>query len=232
MFRNYTAIFGCSLATLAAANATDIAAAPPTTLATSHGDFCVVVQRLLVDTRLPMQITLQTTKDDFTASKASVTPLGIHQFVEPDASGRPREISCKTKTADHLRAAHGPGAARDPALAPRSCRDIQRRVVLDVWSTLKENERTAAVHSPQRITLDADSQSYTGSGWIGSPAEAYLSADGRLHLRASALYADWEDWRWKIMPKSFRGNHYCHLVAPERVRMLMTGGERLSLQPK
>ena len=46
------------------------------------------------------------------------------------------------------------------------------------------------------------------------------------------MYADWEDWRWKIMPKSFRGNHYCHLVAPERVRMLMTGGERLSLQPK
>jgi hypothetical protein len=241
MFRNYLAIFRCSLAALgavAAATATTAltapkgAAAPSATLATSHGEFCIVVQRLLVDTDLPMQITLQTTKDDFTDSKASVTPLGIHQFVEPDASGQPREISCKTKTADHLRVEHGASAARDPALAPRSCRDIQRRVVLDVWSTLKENERTAAVHAPQRVMLDADSKSYTGSGWIGSPAEAYLAADGRLHLRASALYADWEDWRWKIMPKSFRGNHYCHLVAPERVRALMTGGERLSPQPK
>ncbi|MBM4210047.1 MAG: hypothetical protein FJ187_05755 [Gammaproteobacteria bacterium] len=241
MFRNYPAIFGCSLATLVtfaaataatAETAANGAAPPSATLATSHGEFCVVVQRLLVDTTLPMQTTLQATKDDFTESKASVTPLGIQQFVEPDASGQAREISCKTKTADHLRAEHGAGAARDPALAPRSCRDIQRRVVLDVWSTLKENERTAAVHAPQRVMLDADSKSYTGSGWIGSPAEAYLAADGRLHLRASALYADWEDWRWKIMPKSFRGNHYCHLVAPERVRALMTGGERLSPQPK
>ncbi|MBM4214199.1 MAG: hypothetical protein FJ179_10860 [Gammaproteobacteria bacterium] len=191
-----------------------------------------MVQRLLVDTTLPMQTTLQATKDDFTESKAIVTPLGIQQFVEPDASGQAREISCKTKTADHLRAEHGASAARDPALAPRSCRDIQRRVVIDVWSTLKENERTAAVHAPQRVMLDADSKSYTGSGWISSSAEAYLEADGRLHLRASALYADWEDWRWKIMPKSFRGNHYCHLVAPERVRALMTGGERLNQQRK
>jgi hypothetical protein len=76
--------------------------------------------------------------------------------------------------------------------------------------------------------LDADTASYTGSGWIGSLAEAYLGGDDKLHLRASALFAEWEDWRWKIMPKSFRGNHYCQLVAPERIRALMLGEERLT----
>jgi hypothetical protein len=30
------------------------------------------------------------------------------------------------------------------------------------------------------------------------------------------------------MPKSFRGNHYCQLVAPERIRALMLGEERLT----
>jgi hypothetical protein len=30
------------------------------------------------------------------------------------------------------------------------------------------------------------------------------------------------------MPQSFRGNHYCHLVAPERVRRLLLGEELLS----
>jgi hypothetical protein len=30
------------------------------------------------------------------------------------------------------------------------------------------------------------------------------------------------------MPESFRGNHYCHLVAPERIRRLMLGEEPLA----
>lgn len=197
------------------------------TLAMSHDGFCTLVQRLLVDTRLPIENTLQTTKEAFTASKPAVAPTITQQFVRRDAAGHPAEISCKTKTADHLRAAHGPAAARDPALAPRSCQDIQRRVVRDVWATMRADERASAIFAPQRVMLDPDTQSYTGSRWISTPATAHVAADGRLHLGASKLFAAWEDWRWKIMPESFRGNHYCHLVAPERVRRLMTGAERL-----
>lgn len=215
-------VAACSLTAIAVT-----AASSAPTLATSHDGFCTLVQRLLVDTRLPIENTLQTTKDDFTASKPVVAPTITQQFVRRDAAGYPAEISCKTKTADHLRAAHGPTAARDPALAPRSCQDIQRRVVRDVWATMRADERTNAIFTPQRVMLDPDTQSYTGSRWISTPATARVAADGRLHLGASKLFAEWEDWRWKIMPESFRGNHYCHLVAPERVRRLMTGAERL-----
>jgi hypothetical protein len=28
------------------------------------------------------------------------------------------------------------------------------------------------------------------------------------------------------MPDTWRGNHYCHLVAPERLRQLMLGTDR------
>lgn len=197
-------------------------------LTTSHRDFCTLVQRQLVDTTLPLTNKIHASKDAFTASKASADPVETQQFSDTDANGRLIGISCKTKSADHLRAVQGPSAARDPALPPRSCRDVHRTMVVQLWASLDDNERASAAFAPHRVMLDADAQSYTGSGWIGSPAEAYLGGDGRLHLRASALFAEWEDWRWKIMPKSFRGNHYCHLVAPERIRALMRGEERLS----
>ncbi|MBM4191606.1 MAG: hypothetical protein FJ196_00825 [Gammaproteobacteria bacterium] len=196
-------------------------------LTTSHRDFCAIVQRQLADTTLPLTNKIHVSKNAFTESKARVQPTETHQFLDTDANGRLIGISCKTKSADHLRAVHGTPAARDPALPPRSCRDVHRAMVVQLWASFNENERASSAFAPHRVMLDTDTQSYTGSGWLGSPAEAYLSGDGRLHLRASALLAEWEDWRWKIMPKSFRGNHYCHLVAPERIRALMRAEESL-----
>ncbi len=197
-------------------------------LTTSHPDFCTIVQRKLVDTPLRLTNKIHTTKEAFTESKASVTPAETQQFLERAPDGRLLGISCKTKSADHLRAEHGASAARDPALRPRSCRDMHREMVVQLWAAVDQKTRASSAFAPHQVMLDADTMSYTGSGWIGSPAEAYLGSDGKLHLRASALFAEWEDWRWKIMPKSFRGNHYCHLVAPERIRALMLGEEKLS----
>lgn len=197
-------------------------------LTTSHRDFCAVVQRKLVDTPLSLTNKIHTTKEAFTDSKARAKPLETQQFSETAPDGSLLGISCKTKSADHLRAEHGVSAARDPALPPRSCRDMHREMVVQLWATFDDEARASSAFAPHQVMLDADTMSYTGSGWIGSPAEAYLSSDGKLHLRASALFAEWEDWRWKIMPKSFRGNHYCHLVAPERIRALMRGETRLS----
>lgn len=195
-------------------------------LASSQAEFCSQVQRMLVDTSLSMSNVLHDNKDAFTDSKPSVEPLITHQYLERSADGLPQELSCKTKTADHLRAFRGVDAARDPTLPPRSCRDIQRAVVMQVWQSLSAEERARATVVPTQLMLASDAMSYTGSGWISSPAEVWRGDDGRVRLRASGLYAEWEDWRWKIMPKSFRGNHYCHLVAPERVRRLLLGEER------
>lgn len=205
-----------------------LSAATPGSLATSHAEFCIEVQRRLVDTALPIGNRLHDDQDAFKESKAIVDPLETQQFLVRDAAGRIKEISCKTKSADHLRAVHGVSASRDPALPARSCRDIHREMIRQVWAGLEPAERTSAAFAPHRVMLDPDTRNYTGSSWIGSSAEAYLAPDGRLHLRSSALYAEWEDWRWKMMPKSFRGNHYCHLVAPERIRALLRGEERLS----
>ena len=190
----------------------------------THDGFCAEAQRRLVGTALPVTNIVETAFEPFKKSKPAVLPVRTHQFLMADAAGRPMQLSCKTKSADHLRSAHGAAAAGPD----RSCRDLHRDMVNGVWGTLTPAERARAPHPPWRVMLDADTESYMGSSWLKSRAEATRGADDRLHLRAAGLFAGWEDWRWKFMPESFRGNHYCHLVAPERIRRLMLGDEPLA----
>ena len=209
----------------AAAIAPLAAAAPAVALDRTQPQSCAEAQRRLVGTTLPVTNIVEAGFEAFKRSKPAVQPLRTHQYLEADAAGRPLQLSCKTKSADHLRSAHGAAAVRAAGDADRACRELHRDMVNDIWRALPAAERARAAHPPWRVMLDADTVSYMGSSWLKSRAEARLGADGRLHLRAAGLFAAWEDWRWKFMPESFRGNHYCHLVAPERIRRLMLGEE-------
>ncbi|MFZ9478261.1 MAG: hypothetical protein ACO29T_05080 [Steroidobacteraceae bacterium] len=197
-------------------------------LASTHDDFCGEVQRRLVATRLSLRNVIEADFESFKLSKPGIDPLRTHQFVARNASGMPVGVSCKTKSADHLRSVHGASAAADPDVPAhqRSCRDLHREMIREIVAQLSPAERALLREPPQQVMLDADVLRYTGSQWVKSSAEAYRGEDGRLHLRASALFAEWEDWRWKLMPESWRGNHYCHLVAPEHIRALMRGETR------
>lgn len=198
--------------------------AAQTSLSNSHSEFCSEVQRRLVDTTLPIVNVLEKDYESFKLSKPAASPLRTHQHVEQNGKLDILQISCKTKTADHLRATHGSDAARDPALTPRACADIHRAMVREIWQAMGPSERTNARIQPTAVMLQTDQLSYTGSSWIKTKPEATVGADGKLRLRASALFAEWEDWRWKMMPESWRGNHYCHLVAPEEIRRRMLSG--------
>lgn len=194
-------------------------------LSNSHAEFCSEVQRRLVDTALPITNVLEKDYEAFKLSKPAVAPLRTHQYVVRNERLGILQISCKTKTADHLRSAHGASTARDPALTPRSCSDIHRAMVRDIWQAMGPGEKASAKIRPAQVMLQADQLSYTGSSWIKTKPEASVGADGKLRLRASALFAEWEDWRWKMMPESWRGNHYCHLVSPEEIRRHMLAGK-------
>jgi hypothetical protein len=210
-----------ALAALSAALLATAAGAAPVGLERTQPQSCAEAQRRLAGTALPVSNVVETAFEAFKKSKPSVEPLRTHQYLEADPAGRPLQLSCKTKSADHLRSAHGAAAAG----ADRACRELHRDMVNEVWRALPAAERARAAHPPWRVMLDADTVSHMGSSWLKSRAEARVGADGRLHLRAAGLLAEWEDWRWKFMPESFRGNHYCHLVAPERIRRLMLGEE-------
>ena len=193
-------------------------------LSNSHAEFCSEVQRRLVDTTLPITNVLEKDYEAFKLSKPAVAPLRTHQYVVRNERLDILQISCKTKTADHLRSTHGASTARDPALTPRSCSDIHGAMVRDIWQAMGPGEKASAKIRPAQVMLQTDQVSYTGSSWIKTKAEASLGADAKLRLRASALFAEWEDWRWKVMPQSWRGNHYCHLVSPEEIRRRMLTG--------
>lgn len=221
---------GLLATTATAALTTTEALSTSGSLSTTHDDFCGEVQRRLVATPLPLRNVIEPDFEAFKLSKPGIEPVRTHQFVTRDARGMPIAVSCKTKSADHLRSAHGASAAADPNVPANhhSCRDLHREMIREIMTRFSPTERAGLREPPHRVMLDPDVLRYTGSQWVKSAAEAYRGEDGRIHLRASALFAEWEDWRWKIMPESWRGNHYCHLVAPEYIRALMLGEARIA----
>lgn len=219
----------CSLGLLLGSSATAEPTSRPdlsTGLSRTHDGFCTEVQQLLVPTTLGIVNVIEPDFEAFKLSKPKAKPLTTHQFLTPARADGLRQVSCKTKSADHLRAVYGvevaaaPPSHSQPAL---QCRDVHRAMVLALWREASSAQRADAVYPPHRIMLAADLAYLTGSSWVQSAASAHTGDDGRLHLRAARLFASWEDWRWKVLPESLRGNHYCHLIAPESLRELMFG---------
>jgi hypothetical protein len=195
--------------------------------AQSHDRFCAEVQQLLVPTDLDIINRIEPDFQSFKRSKPEANPLTLHQFLSPTRADGLRQLSCKTKSADHLRAVYGTAAAAappSPSQPTRSCRDVHRAMVKAIWQEMSTAERKATRYPPHRVMLDADLAYLTGSSWVQSPTQAYVGAEQRLHLRAVRLFAGWEDWRWQVLPENLRGNHYCHLIAPESLRNLMRQG--------
>ena len=190
-------------------------------LVTTDG-YCRDIQQVLAGTALVAKNTVRPDFESFVKSKPQIAPLETQQFVEHADGGRgiPMLIGCKTKSADHLNAVYGPGSAQGDDY---SCREINRRTVLGVWSTLTDAARRAAKWPPHRIMLDADDVGFMGKEFIKPFEFHYTGADGLPHLRAKAQIALWNDWRWKVMPERFRGTHYCRTIAPEYVRAIISG---------
>jgi len=209
-----------ALVTMTAASTAPLENSPRLTrslaLTYSHAQFCGEVQRRLSGTILPLENIVNTQYDAFVLSKPQVAPLQTHQYVQRDAQKNITQISCKTKSSDHLHAIRGTLLIKD-----RSCQNIQSDIVNEVWASLTPEQRLSAAHKPGQIMLEPDEIQYTGSRWVKASANLYIDFSGRPHLKSSALFAEWRDWRWKLMPKLWRGNHYCHLIAPERVRKLL-----------
>jgi hypothetical protein len=186
-------------------------------------DLCAAVLRRLTGVTRPIRNVVHADYAPFVLSKPQVQPLETQQFLqyEDEAKTRPTLLMCKGKSADHIVATYGDGAAQ-PALAT-SCRDVNRDIVLGVWRALPPAERAAARVTPAQLMLDGDEVKLTGSRWITPFQFAYAGEDGKPHLVARRLRADWTDWRWRLAPTSWRGTYYCQLASPEYVRRLLLG---------
>jgi hypothetical protein len=192
---------------------------------TTTPDLCAAVIRRLTGVTRPLRNVVHTDYQSFVLSKPQIEPLETQQYLQyaDDARTRPQMLMCKGKSADHVVAVYGAGAARTDLAA--TCRDVNRDIVLGAWNALTPAQRAAARVTPQQVMLEADDLKLTGSRWITPHQFAWTDADGRPHLQARRLRADWTDWRWRLAPNSWRGTFYCQLASPEYVGRLLLGQE-------
>ncbi len=201
-------------------------ATPAVTAVTAVTDpqFCAEAQRQIGGVTIPIRNVVHRDHTAFVLSKPAVSPLETQQFSEPASTpgGVLGQISCKMKTADHIRSVHGPAAAA--ATDDRNaCRALNRQTIRSAWAGLSAEQRAAVAVRPSRILLHADDVRMTGSTWTQPYQHVWAGDDGQVHVRAKSLLALWDDWRWKLAPESFRGTHYCHLITPWYARALMLG---------
>lgn len=173
--------------------------------------FCQEVQRVTAEPTVKAELVIHATSGAYRASKPGIEPIVIHQYISTDATGRPKMVSCKVKTADHLVAAYGVSAAGRQG----TCEQVTRSVI--------EQARRRAGPGTPAIIVEPEQRVWTGSSYLGPLQLVTKDSDGTIHVNTRYMRVDWEDWRWYIMPNRLRGHLYCHVIAPEYAERLLRG---------
>ena len=190
---------------------------PPVT----DASFCRDAQRTLVSTTLAAENEVTTSLDAFAKSKPAVRPLTSRQYLwtEAGAPERPMMVSCKMKTADHLIAEYGVGAAG----ADIGCSGVNRLTLERLSASMTPAERQRLRFPPEQVVFDDDFVTVLGPLWLAPHEMARVGVDGRLRIQSRAMRNDWLDPRYAKAPPQFRGTRYCHFIAPEHLGRLLRG---------
>lgn len=193
------------------------APSPPVTDAA----FCREAQQSIVGTALAADNEVITDFEAFVKSKPTVRPLQTRQFVhtEDGAPERPKMVSCKMKTADHLVTEYG----ADAGGADIGCSGVNRLTLERVLAAMTPTERRRLRYAPQKVVFDEDIVTTQGQVWVAPFPMVRLAEDGTLHIRSLTMRNDWLDPRYASAPPQFKGTRYCHLIAPEHLARLLRG---------
>lgn len=188
----------------------------------TDAQFCVDAQTHITGSRPRAANTVYTDYQAFVESKPAARPLETRQYVwfADEARAQPKMVSCKMKTADHIRVEYG----ADQVGADTSCAAVNERTLEAVRGALTRIERQRLkFDSGRRVVFDADTVTTNGPIWLEPFALAYLAPDGALHVKAKGMKNDWLDPRLAKAEARFKGTRYCHLVAPEYLRRILLG---------
>ncbi len=192
-----------------------VAFSPP---APASGGFCVAVQEFLANTALKGTNTVFTDMPSYRHSKPSPQPLLIYQVVTY-AGKLPIMVSCKVKTAAHLRATYGPEAAGDQRFCPSVTRELQSTTV----AALRQENDLVAAERASAFVIDEDEPFITGRDYLADFELSYRGADGAVHIRSHGLFQNYDSWITSVLPRQVQGQSYCHLATVEYLRALATG---------
>jgi hypothetical protein len=184
--------------------------------------FCRAAQQILSSTTLTGENTLFTDMPEYRHSKPSANPHRIYQVVTY-AGQVPIVVSCKVKTAAHLRAVYGPEAAGTDL----GCAELTRRARAGVVAKLRATGIAAAAERAAGFVVEENEPYLTGRAYLADFQPAYMAADGAVHLTSYGLFQDYDSWITRFLPWQFQGQHYCHLPTAEYIEALATG----SMQP-
>lgn len=186
--------------------------------APTSADFCVAVQKILASTDIVGKNQVFTDMPSYRHSKPFVDPLRIYQVVTYDGA-RPIMVSCKVKTAAHLRAAYGTKAAGDQLFCP----EITRRVRAQAVAELKEAGLDAAAAKAAAFVVDDNEPYVTGRSYLADFQLSSRGEDGRVHIASPGLFQDYDSWITSLLPEQVQGQSYCHLATVDYLKALATG---------
>lgn len=180
-------------------------------------EFCVAVQHILANTDIDATNEIFNNMPDYRHSKPSPNPLMIYQVVTYDDVG-PIVVSCKVKTADHIRAVYGEDAAGEQRYCPEITRMVQAQAVAELQQWNPE-----AAAAAQAFVIDESEPFMMGSSYLADFQSSYVGEDGAIHFQSPGLQTNWEDWLIWVMPNRLRGQTYCHLPTVAYMKRVAAG---------
>ena len=182
-------------------------------------NFCLDAQRVVTRTTIPMQVVIHDDLPAFVKSKALIEGPMIQQFNWYDADGNIQGYSCKMKSTDHLNAVFGAGAAGPEGYCQSMNEQVYALVLRDVPDRVFEKVIFESNESPD----ETGASQMTGPQWLLPFTLTSVDNAGGLHVAASGFVLEFSDPRYQRFPPSWRGTHYCHLIAPEYLARLLEG---------
>ena len=190
-------------------------------------EYCLVAQKIVTQTDQPMNLTIHEDFDGFVKSKA-IIPEGdnvipeIQQFQWTDETGRVVGVSCKLKSADHLNLVYGDGTAGPDG----ACQDMNQ-FVYAALNVPDDQQAFPAVRFDPREEPQTENvtpvEGGSGPQWLQEYTATVVDADGALVIKTKGFIVDFTDPQFAQAPARFRGVHYCHFLAPDYFRALLTG---------
>jgi len=184
----------------------------------TSAEFCQAAQRILASAAMGGTAEVFDNMPDYRASKPSPDPLLIYQVVTYDDK-RPVAVSCKVKTADHLRDVYGEDAAGEQ----KRCSALTEIARAQASRERDINTTPEAVARARSFIIDDNEPFITGREYLQEFELSYIGEDGNIHIQSPGLQTDWENWLFWLLPDRLRGQTYCHLATVPYLKALATG---------
>ncbi len=187
----------------------------------SVNEHCAVAQKEIATSRVPARNVVMTDYQAFARAKPSTKPLETMQYVgyADEKHTKPRMISCKLHSADRIRAEYGATAAGEST----TCARLNRRTLDAVMLTLTDRQRKKMpFKGTVPVMLDADEVAPTEAQWHEAFTMVQTDAGGTLRIRAKSL-REAAPVRVGAKAASAGGGQYCHLIAPDYLKRILTG---------